>query len=113
MMKETIEIRSQPQLSAYTNAPEGEGSFPTVLVFMHRPGVDKAMKSVVDDLAKAGFLGVCWDAYRNDTIRESYTDGTIFEDFEATLEYVKNNMDQVDRIRLGIIGFCMGADMPI
>lgn len=107
-MSEFEKIRSEPPLSAYIKKPEGSGPFPTVIVFMHRPGADNAMQKVVDDLAQAGFVGVCQDSYRSETIRETYNDQTIFEDFDETLKYVKN-LDYVNENKVGIMGFCMGG----
>ena len=107
-MSEFEPVRSEPPLSAYIRKPEGLGPFPCVIVFMHRPGADNAMQKVVDDLAQAGFVGVVHDSYRNETIRETYNDKTIFEDFEETFKYVKN-LDYVNENKIGIMGFCMGG----
>lgn len=107
-MVEFDTIRASPPLTAYIKKPKGTGPFPAVIVFMHRPGNDNAMQKVVDDLAKAGLVGVCHDSYRNETIRETYNDQTIFEDFEASLKYVKD-LEYVDANKVSIMGFCMGG----
>lgn len=107
-MVEFEKIRENPPLSVYIRKPEGQGPFPCVIVFMHRPGPDNAMQKVVDDLAKGGYVGVLQDAYRGETIRSSYNDQTIFEDFEATLAHVKA-LPYVDTEHIGIMGFCMGG----
>ncbi len=102
-------IRTKPPLSAYIGIPKGEGPFPAVLIFMHRPGVDEGMQIVVKDLVKAGYVGICWDSYRGGILKESYTDDTVFEDFEATLDYIKKKIPSVDSGRIGVMGFCMGG----
>ena len=107
-MVEFQKIRDNPPLSVYVKKPDGQGPFPCVLVFMHRPGPDNAMQKVVDDLAVAGYVGVLQDAYRNETIRSSYSDQTIFEDFEATLAHVKS-LNFVNKEKIGVMGFCMGG----
>ncbi len=40
--------------------------------------------------------------------QESYTDDTIFEDFEYILKYVKG-LETTNNDRIGTIGFCMGG----
>ena len=108
-MTDFKKIRSEPSLTAYIKTPEGNGPFPAVIVFMHRPGADESQQKVADDLAKAGFIGILHDSYREESIKDEYTDDTIFEDFEYTLNYIKNNLPQIDKDRIGIIGFCMGG----
>lgn len=107
-MAEFEKIRDNPPLSLYIKKPNGQGPFPCVIVFMHRPGPDNAMQKVVDDLAISGYVGVCQDAYRNETIRSNYSDQTIFEDFEATLDYMKKQK-YVNTGKIGVMGFCMGG----
>ena len=107
-MVEFEQIRNDPPLPAYIKKPEGAGPFPCVIEFMHRPGLDNFSMYVVDELAKAGYVGICQNSYRGELLRESYTDQTIFEDFEATLNYAKT-LSYVNPNKIGIIGFCMGG----
>ncbi len=102
-------IRDEPNLPVYFSQPEGDGPFPTIILFMHRPGLDKPQQIVCDDLAKAGYFVAGTDAYRGGTLdQDSYTDETIFEDFEFVLEHLKN-LDIVNSEKFGTIGFCMGG----
>ncbi|MFW9779163.1 MAG: dienelactone hydrolase family protein [Candidatus Heimdallarchaeota archaeon] len=103
------EIRSNPKLPAYVGVPSDEPRSPVVIIFMHRPGVDKPMRKVVDDLVKAGFAAVCFDVYRGGILENDYTDFSVFEDFEATMNFVKNELENVDPSRIGVLGFCMGG----
>ncbi|MFV2015762.1 MAG: hypothetical protein ACC656_10060, partial [Candidatus Heimdallarchaeota archaeon] len=83
-------IREDPKLKVYFSQPDGEGPFPLVILFMHRPGLDKPQQIVCDDLAKAGFYVAGTEAYREGTLnQDTYTDDTIFEDFEYVLKHVK------------------------
>jgi carboxymethylenebutenolidase len=109
-MYEFEKIRSTPPLYAYIKKAENHGQepFPCIIVFMHRPGVDKSQQKVVEDLAEAGYVGVCHDSYREGLLKDSYTDQTIFEDFETTLRFVKN-LDYVNEEKIGVLGFCMGG----
>jgi carboxymethylenebutenolidase len=102
-------IRGDPPLPVYLSVPEGDGPFPVVILFMHRPGLDKPQQIVCDDLVKAGYIAAGADAYREGQLnQDTYTDQTIFEDFDATLAFVKQ-LKFVDPARIGIIGFCMGG----
>lgn len=102
-------IREDPPLPIYISIPDGEGPFPTVLLFMHRPGMDKPQQIICDDLAKAGYLAIGADSYRDGQLnQETYSDGSIFEDFAITLTYAKT-LENVIAERIGIIGFCMGG----
>lgn len=108
-MGEFETIRENPTLNGYISIPEGDGNYPAVILFMHRPGLDEAQKIVCDDLAKAGYVAIGADAYRNGQLdQKTYTDQTIFDDFNATLAYIKNH-HHVDRAKIGVIGFCMGG----
>ncbi|MHA2250701.1 MAG: dienelactone hydrolase family protein [Candidatus Kariarchaeaceae archaeon] len=108
-MGKFVSIRSNPPLPVYLSVPEGEGVFPAVILFMHRPGLDKPQQQVCDDLAKAGYVTLGADAYRDGHLnQDTYTDQSIFEDFEVTLGYTKN-LENVDSSRIGVIGFCMGG----
>lgn len=102
-------IREAPKLPIYFSQPEGDGPFPVVILFMHRPGLDKPQQIVCDDLAKAGFFVAGTDAYRDGALdKDSYTDDTIFEDFEYILNHVKG-LKITNNERIGTIGFCMGG----
>ena len=102
-------IRNEHKLPVSFSQPEGEGPFPTIILFMHRPGLDKPQQIVCDDLAKAGYFVAGTDAYREGELdQNSYTDDTIFEDFQYVLEHLKN-LDIVDVEKIGTIGFCMGG----
>ena len=97
MNKNFIKIRENPPLTAYIKKPKGSGPFPGVIVFMHRPGADKAQQKVADDLMNAGYIAILHDSYREETIRDSYKDDTIFEDFEFTLKYIKEKIDELSK----------------
>jgi carboxymethylenebutenolidase len=102
-------IRSNPELPAYVGIPKDKTTVPLVIIFMHRPGVDKPMQKVVDDLVGAGFAAICFDVYRGGALENDYNDSTVFEDFEATIEFVKTNLGDINLSRLGVLGFCMGG----
>lgn len=102
-------IRDTPKLPVYFSQPNGDGPFPAVILFMHRPGLDKPQQIVCDDLAKAGYFVAGADAYRDGELdQNSYTDDTIFEDFLYVLDHIKT-LDVVDNEKIGTIGFCMGG----
>lgn len=109
-MGKFAQIRDDPVLPLYIAEPKDQnGKYPCVILFMHRPGMDKSQQKVCDDLAKAGYFAVGADTYRDGELdQDSYTDQTIFEDFEFVLNYVKNHPN-VDNQRIGTIGFCMGG----
>jgi carboxymethylenebutenolidase len=102
-------IRDNPPLPVYFSKPEGDGPFPVVILFMHRPGMDKPQQIVCDDLAKAGYYVAGTDAYRDGELnQDTYTDETIFEDFKYVLDYIKH-LDETNNEKIGTIGFCMGG----
>lgn len=108
-MGEFIKIREDPVLPLYVAKPEGDGPFPTVILFMHAHGIDASQQLVLDTLAKNGYLGIGGDAYQEGKFNfQTQTDELIFEAFEFVLNHVKS-MPEADNNRLGLIGFCMGG----
>lgn len=96
-------------LDVYESKPEGDGPFPTVVLFMHVFGVDDPMKKVCDDLAEAGFYALGYDGYLNGSYGgQNRSEDAIFHSFHTLLHWMERN-PLVDMTKLGAIGFCMGG----
>jgi len=97
-------------LATYEARPEGQGPFPTIILFMHAYGIDDSMKKVCDDLAKEGFYTLGHDAYLNGSYEfQTRSNNLIFTSFHVMLNWMKTN-PLVDQDRMGAIGFCMGGN---
>jgi carboxymethylenebutenolidase len=98
-----------PILNAYESKPEGNGPFPTIILFMHAYGIDDPMKKVCDDLAAEGFYALGGDSYLNGTFNfQNRSEDAINQSFQVLSHWVVNN-NLVDQTKIGAIGFCMGG----
>jgi len=96
-------------LPLYESIPEGDGPFPTVILWMHAPGMDDFSKKVLDDLAMAGYYAVGMDSYLNGKYNfQNRSDDLMFATYDVTTLWLKQQ-PLADMERLGAIGFCMGG----
>ena len=111
-------------MDAFLVKPEGLGSGPAVIVAMEAFGVNSHIKEVCRRLAREGYVVIAPDfyhrtgkmltyAYEDPKRREAFsqlTNDGIEADVNAALAYL-SALDQVDRGRIGIVGFCVGGFM--
>ena len=108
-MSESIQYETRSILPLYEAIPSGTGPFPTIVHFMHAPGIDDSTKKVCNDLAKEGYYVVAMDSYLNGKYNfQNRSDKLIFDTYDVTLLWLENN-PIADMNRLGVIGFCMGG----
>ncbi|MDE2108252.1 MAG: dienelactone hydrolase family protein [Gammaproteobacteria bacterium] len=106
-------------LAGYAARPEGKGSFPGMVVMMEAYGITGHIRGVCERLAKSGFVAVAPDIFHGEVL--SYTDSArvmakiptlndeqILREIGETLDWL-GLQKNVDKQRLGIIGFCMGG----
>ena len=107
------------KLNAYAAHPDGSGPFPGLVVIMEAYGITGHIQGVCRRLAKAGFVAAAPDIFHGEVI--SYTDmdkvlakiptirdDQVLNEIGQTLDWLQQQ-NNVDRNRLGIIGFCMGG----
>ena len=115
-LREKIKVGESP-MNLYISRPDGNGSFPAVVLIQHQNGVDKFMEEMTERIGAAGYFGVTPDLYHRDgpdckddgpTRRGRLRDSTIVSDVNATLDFLKGQR-LVDAGRVGIVGFCLGG----
>lgn len=87
-----------------------------VVVCMHAPGVDDFIQRICDRLAGAGMAAIAPDLYHRQTEPEDnplkrmgkLKDVEILADLACATEHLRA-VEEVDALRLGVIGFCMGG----
>jgi carboxymethylenebutenolidase len=124
MKTEMIEAHGVP---AYWAQPEGEGPFPTVLVFFEAFGLNEHIRDVARRLAREGYVAIAPDFYhrlpepriaaygdmeRVAALASATPDEHIVEDVRAVLAHAKAS-PVVRTDRIGAIGFCMGGRMSV
>ena len=105
------------EMSVYSSIPEGSGPFPAVLIAHPASGVGEFTQSIVDRLAKAGFVAVAMDLFHRVT-EDMTADGTaknaflddiqIMADINTKVDWLRSHA-AIDGDRIGVTGFCMGG----
>jgi carboxymethylenebutenolidase len=104
-------------VSAYLAVPEGNGPFPALILIHEWWGLNDWVKKNADDFADSGYVALAIDLYHGkstaspDEARK--LSGSVSQDLAATdlrsaFDYLRN-MKEVDKNRIGSIGWCMGG----
>ncbi|MFZ4814668.1 MAG: dienelactone hydrolase family protein [Phototrophicaceae bacterium] len=108
-------------LYAYLAQPEGEGTFPAVLMVHEWWGLRPDMLEKADRLAEQGYVVLAVDAYRNFATDAfpaalyqaiNYPQANIDADMRAFYDYLVT-LPNVDVNRIGVMGFCFGGRQSV
>ena len=123
---EQVTIPNQDlQIDAYLALPEGEGSFPGVVVIQEIFGVNNHIRDVTRRIAREGYIAVAPAIYQrlapgfeagytadDITIGREYKNQTsaseLVGDVRAAIAYLKT-LPQFNQGKVGTIGFCFGG----
>jgi len=103
--------------SGYLALPEGGGKKPALVVIQEWWGVDNFVKAKADDFARKGYVVLAADLYRGKVATDPDTahqlmrgmpEDRAMRDLKAAFDYLRSR-DDVDPIRIGSIGWCMGG----
>ena len=101
----------------YLALPEGEGTFPAVLMVHEWWGLNEEITHMADRLAEEGYIVLAMDTYRGQVtsqvpraifLRVTMPEAQIDQDMQSAYEYLIS-LPQVDAERIGGIGFCYGG----
>jgi carboxymethylenebutenolidase len=106
-------------LQGYFVKPNGEGTFPAVMVLMEAFGLNDNIKGVCDRFAKAGFAALAPDFYHGENFAYTDMNGAVaklktMNDEKVMAEFGKGfdflaKQEGVDVTKVGTTGFCMGG----
>jgi len=105
------------ELMGYLALPEGEGTFPAVLMVHEWWGLNEEITHMADRLAEEGYIVLAMDTYRGQVtsqvpraifLRVTMPEAQIDQDMQSAYEYLIS-LPQVDAERIGGIGFCYGG----
>lgn len=105
------------ELMAYLALPEGEGTFPAVLMVHEWWGLNEEITHMADRLAQEGYVVLAMDTYRGQVtsqipraifLRVTMPEAQVDQDMQSAYEYLIS-LPQVDTERIGGIGFCYGG----
>ena len=111
------------QLEGYLARPEGEGTFPGIVVIHEAYGLNENIKDIARRFAGQGYVALAVDLFagRNRTVcmfrfmgqllLNSLQNPTI-TDLKASLTYL-SEQPGIDNARLGAVGYCMGGSFAI
>lgn len=115
---------SDGAMPTYLATPEGEGSFPGVVVVMEAFGLNQHIKDVADRIAREGYVVAAPDLYYRAAGERvvAYTElpraiqlmmdlpgyDAIVADVRATIDLIEAQ-PAVQKGRTGVTGFCMGG----
>lgn len=107
------------QLTGVLARPDGEGTFPAVVIIHEIFGLNDNMRDIARRFADAGYVALAVDLFagRNRLIcmfrffgqlQTKPLHNSSIDDLKASLTYLAGQQG-VDEARLGAIGFCMGG----
>jgi carboxymethylenebutenolidase len=106
------------EIKGYMARPASKGRFPIVVVVIGSTIQDQHNWNTTAMLAQNGFIGIAPDIYslqkegttieeRRKVLAEQITDERIFQDIQASIDYVKTQ--DFAKPPVGIMGFCFGG----
>lgn len=106
-----------PDIRAYVAKPDGDGSFPAVIMIHEFYGLNQSIVSKADLLAQQGYLVIAPDTFRGSTT--AWIPRAIYQVISTKPENVNADLDsvyawlesqpEVDAARTAIAGFCYGG----
>lgn len=114
-------VNGAPDVRAYVAVPEGEGSFPTVIMIHEFFGLNESVTSKADLLAKEGYVVIAPDTFRGQTTplipRAIYLVSTtdeenVYADLDSVYAWLETQPN-VDSARIAIAGFCYGGRVSL
>lgn len=114
------------QIDAYLAKPQGEGSYPGIVVLQEIFGVNKHIQEVTERIAKEGYVAIAPALFQRQApgFKTGYTPGDIevgrryaweqskaselLSDIQSAIDYLKT-LKEVKKDTFGCIGFCFGG----
>ena len=109
------------EMVTFTYRPEGDGSFPTVIVCQAAMGVDQQIKDLARAFADEGYCAVAPNLYHRATrngfattmeetapLRVGMTDNGIVDDLKVLMDHLQST-PYVDEESIGVMGCCQGG----
>ena len=121
MIAETVSVRhgDGSWLPAYSARPLGDGPFPSVVLFHHRPGWDEYYREATRKMAQHGFMAVCPALYHRfgqgdpDDVAAivrgagDVADADVVGDGKACVAWLKNHPKSNGKV--AVMGSCSGG----
>jgi carboxymethylenebutenolidase len=121
LLAETVSIPAVDfsWIHAYSARPLGEGPFPGIVLFHHRPGWDEWYRHATRIFAHHGYMAICPDLYcrvghgePDDVAARAQAeggiaDGQVVEDAAAAISYLRAQPTLNGRV--GLFGTCSGG----
>ncbi len=121
----TIEVDGKP-MKAYLAAPEAEGSYPAVLVWMEIFGVNDHIQDVARRIAAEGYVALAPDYYHRiapeinlpynsegiaegKKYKDQVSQADMIADAQAAIQFLQQQPSVDPKNRIGNIGFCFGG----
>jgi carboxymethylenebutenolidase len=119
----TIPVADGTEMGLYVAFPEGQGSFPAIIVLQEGFGLTQHIRNVAERLCTQGYAVVAPELYHRSGHRveaayddfpkvmahfQAITREGLTADLEAAYQFLVQQ-DQVIRDKIGSIGFCLGG----
>jgi len=104
-------------LNGYLAEPEGEGTYPGILLIHEWWGLNEGITTLADALAAEGYIVLAVDAYRGEVtnqipraiiLRTTTPQEQIFADVDAGFAHLQS-LPNVNTDKLASMGFCFGG----
>jgi carboxymethylenebutenolidase len=112
----TFKAKSGSDTSGEISLPEGAGKAPAVVLAQEWWGINDHIRSLLDRLAKAGFVALAPDLYHGKTAKDAGEAGKMMQalDWKGAMDEIAGAAVSLTKHergngKVGMIGFCMGG----
>jgi carboxymethylenebutenolidase len=118
---DTTIMSGDEKINVFIAMPEGKGPFPGIVVIQEWWGLNEWIKDNAKRFAGKGFVAIAPDLYRGKVTDDPKVAGQLRKgmpadraqrDLKAAVDKL-TAMDNVDKTRLGSIGWCMGGQLSL
>lgn len=119
----TVKVADGTEIDLYTAFPEGQGSFPALIVIQEAYGVNQHIKNVCEKFCKEGYAVVAPDIFHRTARKldapygdfqavmphyQAVTNEGLAADLKATYDFLQQQ-DNVVKDKAGCVGYCLGG----
>ena len=123
--KITLQVSDGTAMQAYVSMPEGQGTFPGVIVLQEAFGVNSHIRNISDRIAKEGYVAIAPELFHRTAEPgfevgytadfsvimphfQTMTPESMGKDMQAAYDWLQKQ-NNVLHAKIGSIGFCLGG----
>jgi carboxymethylenebutenolidase len=115
-------VSGDDETQGYIAVPEGEGSFPAVILIHEWNGLTDRVRQVADAFADQGYVALAADLYRGRTGANREENMALVQEARGNMDAVIANLDAAQQFlrnrpdvtgKIGVMGWCFGGGIAL